>query len=781
MKRSTPTSTPAVFPSKNPWKLIAHGIAVAIIQEILFLFLIAAPDSLNWMTLSIHVVCAIALLVPAFAWVIARSRGYEREIAKSRMESERLRSTFAAVAEGIIVQNSQGVIVDCNLSAQKILGMSFEEIIGRKARDEHWRTVNEDGAEFLDGEHPCSITLKTGKSCRNFPMGIEILGGDQRWLSLNTEAIWNDRSEVDSVVCSFVDVTESRDQARRLELIIESAGLGTWEWDIVTGRVIFSENWAKMLGYEVFEIEPDISTFEKLLNPNDLERVLHSIHEHLQSASKEYRCELNMRHKDGSWKWVLATGNVTHRNSKGEPLRMVGVHVDIQTMKAVEKELMDARLRAQAASSAKSEFLANMSHEIRTPMTAILGYADLLAMEGPLVNQSQRCREYIETIRRNGEQLLRIINDILDISKIEAGKMTAEKVSTNPAQLIQEVAALMNVRAQEKGLELSVVFETKIPEALQTDPLRLRQILINLVGNSLKFTDKGSVVIATGYQPEDKTLRIKVVDTGIGMSPAHLSQIFEAFTQGDASTTRKFGGTGLGLHISRRFAEILGGKLVASSKEGHGSTFELSIPADECSKPIEVQRRTNLFSPSDLSGVVADSQESSPVAAGPLHGLRILFAEDGPDNQKLFSFILRKAGANVHVVDNGRQAVQALTCDQSLDGPLMDPCPFDLLLTDMAMPELDGYETVSMLRAKGAQIPIIALTAHALDSDIEKCFDVGCNDCATKPANKTQLIDVCLKWAGTSKESSPTIANSEQPPKLLSIKKMEVNVTPLPY
>ena len=312
------------------------------------------------------------------------------------------------------------------------------------------------------------------------------------------------------------------------------------------------------------------------------------------------------------------------------------------------------RAEAERANQTKSQFLANMSHEIRTPMTAILGYADMLLEDVDSIGpQAQRWSQQLTTIRNNGKHLLEIINDILDVSKIEAGRMTVENIDCSPAQIIGDVVTLLRHRAEAKGLLLLVKYLTAVPQTIQSDPTRLRQILLNLVGNAIKFTHKGEVRIEVrivdqaGEQPH---LQLDVIDTGIGMSDEQLGRLFQPFMQADSSTTRKFGGTGLGLTISKRLAQMLDGEITVTSQLDRGSVFRVTLPCDS------------------LAGVemIEGPVDSLPPAAPPRKAeiklaCRILLAEDGPDNQRLISHLLRKAGAVVAVVDNGQDAVdQAL-------------------------------------------------------------------------------------------------------------------------
>ncbi|HEX3999360.1 MAG TPA: PAS domain S-box protein [Pirellulales bacterium] len=419
----------------------------------------------------------------------------------------------------------------------------------------------------------------------------------------------------------------------------------------------------------------------------------------------------------------LQTEIVERRKAEEQRTRYVAQLEDASTrIEEQSRAVHAARERAEVANQTKSAFLANMSHEIRTPMTAILGYTDLLRES--VTDDASRMA--IETISRNGNHLLSIINDILDLSKIEAGKMTIESLRFSPRQLLADVQSLMQVRTQGKGIKLEVVQEGVLPETILTDPTRLRQILVNLVGNAVKFTESGGVKLAVRLvQQRAPVLQWDVVDTGIGLTPEQQQSLFQPFTQADNSTVRKFGGTGLGLTISKRLAELLGGDVtVVESQMGVGTTFRLTIGTG----PLD---GIHLLQPTDSLAALPEPPRDRATAIQFPEGCRVLLAEDGPDNQRLISFVLKKAGAEVIVAENGQQAVELVAAAEQ---------PFDVILMDMQMPIMDGYTATASLRRKGYTRPIIALTAHAMSGDREKCIAAGCNDYATKPINRLHLI-----------------------------------------
>jgi signal transduction histidine kinase/ActR/RegA family two-component response regulator len=401
-------------------------------------------------------------------------------------------------------------------------------------------------------------------------------------------------------------------------------------------------------------------------------------------------------------------------------------------------DLASARAAAERANLAKSEFLANMSHEVRTPLTAILGFADLLADGGQV---DPAAREGIDTIRRNGRHLLAVINDILDLSKIEAGRMDVETLPCSPVLLAREIIDLLRDRATQKGLSLALAIEGRVPSIVTTDPLRFRQILLNLTGNAIKFTPSGGVTLRLSFPEPDATspprLLVDICDTGIGITTEQEARLFRAYGQAEQSTARQFGGTGLGLTISRKLATLLGGDLTLHATGPNGSTFRISIATGPLTEDIE------FVTQSTADAAAACSTNAPPPAAQSidLSGLSILLAEDGPDNQRLLGFVLRKAGAKVEIVGDGRRAVDAALAARQAQRP------FDLILMDIQMPLMDGFSATRALRAARITTPIVALTAHAMEGDRAACLAAGCDDYASKPIDRTALLQTCRRAA----------------------------------
>ncbi len=407
-------------------------------------------------------------------------------------------------------------------------------------------------------------------------------------------------------------------------------------------------------------------------------------------------------------------------------------------------ELRSATVMAENASRAKSAFLANMSHEIRTPLTAILGYADIL--RDPTLSQPERL-QHVGTIHRAGSHLLEVINDILDVSRIEAEKMTLETTTFTPADIVDDVRQFLAGRAAEKSVALHCQWNG--PTELRTlgDPLRLRQILVNLVGNAIKFTSEGDVTLSAGVDtespasPGNARLRFTITDTGIGMNPQQIGRLFQAFSQVDNSTTRKFGGSGLGLIISKRLAQMMGGDITVTSEPNVGSRFTVTICLPLAAPPPPADSAPGSPAPASTDRRLPEPSDQPD----PLPSARILLAEDTPDNQRLIRVYLNGRCAELVIVGDGQAAVEAVLRRQAAphapESAAATPAQFDVVLMDMQMPVMDGYRATAALRAAGFTGPIIAFTAHAMTGDREACLASGCDDHLSKPVSRPELLE----------------------------------------
>ena len=459
--------------------------------------------------------------------------------------------------------------------------------------------------------------------------------------------------------------------------------------------------------------------------------------------------------------WPLSAGRDRLAASASDQLA-AALHDQSKSSRELEKakadlqnqnqDLQHAREKAEAAATSMSLFLANMSHEIRTPMTAILGFAEVLSEEQ--ANPADQSFA-IGAIRRSSENLLTIINDILDLSKIEAGGMGVEIVSCAPLSTIQDAVALMQAQALAGGLELFMELKAPVPEMIETDPTRLSQILINLIGNAIKFTEHGGIKVvvdltkeklepridqdSSDAPPADIRLRIQVMDTGIGINDAQRNRLFQRFTQADPSTTRRFGGSGLGLTISRHLSRMLGGDITISSEVGLGSVFTVEVGIGNAGPhkmvsilPPYPHEKLNL----KLKNAAASNNPKQSKKE-----ITVLVAEDGEDNQRLIEHHLSRAGMKVIMANNGLEAVDlAVAAQKQSSAP-------NVILMDMQMPIMDGYEATLKLRELGWRGAIVAITAHAMTGDRERCTQAGCDDYLTKPINSKVLIQTVQKFA----------------------------------
>jgi PAS domain S-box-containing protein len=425
---------------------------------------------------------------------------------------------------------------------------------------------------------------------------------------------------------------------------------------------------------------------------------------------------------------VICIPDVSERS--GRLRGVITVLADITDQRSYEENLRVAKEAADTANAAKSAFLANMSHEIRTPLGAILGYSELLASQG--IGASERLN-YVNALKRNGELLSNIINDVLDLSKVEAGKLDFEKQEVPIEEILTDITTLLHLQALEKGISLIVSADGPIPATIQTDPLRLRQILMNIVGNALKFTERGSieVKVKTVPGPDGKMLLAFVVtDTGPGITPEQAQKLFKPFSQADVSTTRKFGGTGLGLTLSKKLAAGLGGDLdLTASTPGHGSTFTITIDPGRTSKVLFQSSRQAL---------ARSTRSAAPATSLRIDGLRLLLVEDSPDNQIVVQRFLKMSGCEADLANHGREAIDKIQGKE-----------YDVVLMDIQMPVMDGFEAIAEIRRLGYQMPVVALTAHALKEQRQECLEKGFTHHITKPVNRDALITLLLQFLKT--------------------------------
>lgn len=444
--------------------------------------------------------------------------------------------------------------------------------------------------------------------------------------------------------------------------------------------------------------------------PNTLERWKHSL-----LTKQPYENEFRLRHHSGEYRWHVARARAIFKDlAPLEVKKWYGTNTDIHEQKILTEKLAEARIAAERANSAKSQFLANMSHEIRTPLGAIIGFSELIKERGLEQNETS---EFISVIERNSAQLLRIIDDILDLSKVEAGKMLIENLAFSLPDTLRDFSAQMGFKARARGIRFQLKATTPIPVTVISDITRLRQILMNIVGNAIKFTDKGFVELSVKF--ENDILEFEVQDTGRGISEEQRKILFQPFTQADASTTRKYGGTGLGLTLTRSLSEALGGTFdLKHSELGRGSTFVVRLK-------LKTQGSTALYSESTEPVTESISLNKQ----GQLGNLRVLLVEDSLDNQALISIYLNRAGASIDIASDGEEG-----CKMAMSKE------YDIVLMDVQMPNMDGIAAVKHLREQNYKKPIIALTAHAMKEERDRCLMAGFTEFLTKPIVREELV-----------------------------------------
>ncbi|MEO0530676.1 MAG: CheR family methyltransferase, partial [Planctomycetota bacterium] len=524
----------------------------------------------------------------------------------------------------------------------------------------------------------------------------------------------------------LVEATEKLlEERERLQLALEAGGMGAWDWDLLTGNVTFDAAEFEITGLGKPGEPIDVKDFIERVHEGDrqqLEAVLSRCIEQRDSYDHSFRFTT----PEGVTKWLLGRGKVLYRGD--EPVRFVGVNFDITHQKELVAELEKARVDAESANVAKSAFLANMSHELRTPLSAILGFADILLSE----IDDDTNRERVSTIRTNGDYLLSLLNDILDLSKIEAGKLTIQRSEVAVVDLLSDVARLMRVRAEAKDLTLDFSLRNAVPRVVMTDPRRLRQVLVNLVGNAVKFTDAGRVSLFAGVSTFEGQQRLDIVvaDTGVGIEEQALARVFRPFEQAEERLETTTGGAGLGLSISRRLAQQLGGDLTVESQLNVGSRFTLQLPIEDASddrvEPAALNHRPTI-----------ERAERSLGDNHRLDGQRILVADDRRDIRHVAEYFLGRAGADVITAADGQEAIDAVREAQH------EREPISLVLMDMQMPNIDGYEATKQLVESGFDRPIVALTAAAMKGERERCLTAGCVDYLTKPIDGASLVEVC--------------------------------------
>ena len=692
----------------------------------------------------------------------------ERKLAELalRASEDRYRSLIEYGSDIVFTLTPEGIFTYVSPNCERFVGRTQVEMTGQP---------------FVPWVHPDDVAacfefiefLLAGGEQRELEYRVLHKNGTYRWHACTGSKLPTGPDGRVMLIGAARDITERRQAQDALQASRELFQIVTDSVEDIISvatpdrcSIFLSPSIFRITGYSPEELFT--TDFATRVHPDDLSLVEAAREQNLRG--EQTRIEWRSRHHDGHYLWmetsanpvrgasgnvtliVCCSRNITARKRLDDEFRRFTSELEVSRGRIEQQSaaLRAAQEQADLANRAKSEFLANMSHEIRTPMTAILGFADLLLTEEHWSRSPDERTGALDAIRRNGEHLLKIINDILDLSKIEAGRMTLETVPTSVRSLVADVISTFQFRASEKGLALTADCARDIPEIVGTDPTRLRQILMNLVGNAIKFTETGGVRISIRHQAGDRAkpkLQFEVTDSGVGIASEHLPRLFQPFTQADASTTRRYGGTGLGLTISKRMTEMLEGELTVSSQPGQGSSFVATIAYKRALAP----QSASYDKPALPQSTVVPNQHVYPS----LDGCHVLLAEDGLDNQRLISYLLRKAGAVVQMVDNGQAAVEAVATARE-GGP-----PIDVVLMDMQMPILDGYSATQAIRQAGDTRPIIALTANTMSGDRQLCLDAGCDDYLGKPIDRALLIDMVARWHKRMPQLIPHAAKDE--------------------
>ncbi len=703
-----------------PWSGVALGIlmvALAVVFDIASLSLVLLG------------------LVTALAYMFAESL---------RRAENKYRSIFENAVEGIYQSTAEGRLVTVNPAMARMFGYdSPRQMIS---------SVSDAGRSLYaaPGQRE-EVIRRLGE--HDSVSGVEVLGrrrdGSELWISVNARAIRDASGQVVGLEGALEDITERKSAERKIKeseerfrLVTQATNEVIWDNDLKSGVQRWAGAVQPILGFVPGEVGESGAWWEERIHSEDRQRVLSDIDAMLESGGRTWSAEYRLRHRQGNYKVVLDRGYVV-RDDDGEPVRMLGSFMDVTERRRAEEELERAKEGAESANRAKSDFLANMSHEIRTPMNGVIGMTGLLLD----TDLTQEQLEYAETVRISGENLLNIINDILDFSKIEAGRMELEVVDFDLRDTVEEALGLFAERAHAKGLELASFIRPGVPTALRGDPGRLTQVLTNLVGNAIKFTEEGEVVLRvepagptvgpSGEKDEETMVRFSVSDTGIGLTPEQRSRLFRSFTQADASTTRRYGGTGLGLAISRRLVGMMGGEIGVESEPGEGSIFFFTVRFEK--RP---------------------GKPSEPDVTPDLRGARVLVVDDNDTSRKIVHEQAVSWGMRNGAVEDGPQALRMLR-EAAQGGDA-----YDLAILDMRMPGMDGMHLARVIKEDPAlaSVRLILLSSLGVRGDAEEARRIGIAAYLTKPVKQSRLYDAIATALGAATEGTGAMALGEVRP-----------------
>ena len=669
-----------------------------------------------------------------------------------RNSNRRMASVFNAVASGLVVQDSSGRTLENNAAAARMLAAC-------DAGATLWPGVHEDGTPFDDASHPVRIALGTGRPVRAVLMGVRQPDGSLAWLSVNSEPIRDDLGSVYMVVSSLTDITEhkrSEDALRqgeqRLQAIIDMMPLGMFIKDPDSNFILMNKASEQQFGFTLDHLKPgrgdgrDFLASERLVAIRARDREAFAGHQLIDFEELRWNPEqgrdLQLRtikkpvfDQQGKAAYLICMSiDITESKRNEHALRELNDHLEERVVQRTE-QLDQAKKMAEEASQAKGQFLANMSHEIRTPMNGVIGMA-YLALKTDL---NPRQRDYLEKIRFAGEHLLGIIDDILDISKIEAGKLEVERIDFSLDNVLQMLATVVGPKAASRHLELVFEVDPALPPVLVGDPLRLGQVLINYANNAIKFSEHGQVTVLVQRVVGDGhslLARFAVRDQGIGLSDDEMGKLFQSFQQADTSTTREYGGTGLGLAICKQLAQLMGGEVGVDSRPGAGSTFwfTAALGISQATVPVPGAQPS---AGAAAAALLASAKAAAVMAA--LRQARILLVEDNTFNQQVALEMLEEVGATVALANNGVEALD-----------LLHKTAFDCVLMDVQMPLMDGLEATRRIRADRdpalAGMRVLAMTATATSEDRARCTAAGMDDFISKPIQPALMFQTIANW-----------------------------------
>jgi PAS domain S-box-containing protein len=638
-----------------------------------------------------------------------RAKGFEVESSEARY-----RALCDASPLGVYGTDISGNCTYVNERFLEITGLSYADCCARG-----WlKSVHPDDREEVDRQwYEAILERRIYESTHRF---IRPDGGITWCRVKAAESI--ERGSLVGYVGVLDDITTEKEAENRLKVATLACGVGIWMWKANDNYLWWDDLMFDIYGVDRRDFKATYNDWYDRVHPNDVANVDMNLKQCF-NADQLFNAIFRIVRPDGEIRYIQANA-ILERDKKGNLEQVIGTNLDITEIKERELELDCLRRAAEAATNAKGQFLANISHEIRTPLTSIIGFAEAASEEG--VSEKERVQA-LATILANGNHLLGLINDILDLTKLDIGALQVEQMSVSPVRIIEDVRTLMEPRVVEKGLSLIIDYIWPLPERIISDGLRLMQVLVNLISNAVKFTEYGQVVVRVWCAPNEQRLYCSVSDSGIGIAEGVVGKLFQPFVQADASTARCYGGTGLGLSISKHLVERLAGKIWVESEKDVGSTFIFYVSTG----PLQEDCKW-LSEP-----VIEQIVESVDLQDEPLLEGRVLIAEDVPDSVRLLQFILSKTGLQLTFVENGAEAVKAALNE-----------PFDLIILDMQMPVMDGYTAVRVMRSMGMKVPVVAFTANAFKQDMLKCLEAGCTAHLQKPVRKQDLLECIAQQLG---------------------------------